>query len=67
MFTKNLLNVSAISLLPEITFSTSEEMSGSLKAFPSSTSLIFVHEFTFSEKEVLLFSKRFICPLRHVF
>ena len=65
MFTKNLLNVSAISLLPEITFSTSEEMSGSLKAFRSSTSLIF--EFTFSKKEVLLFSKRFICPLRHVF
>ena len=60
MFTKHSLNVSAISMSSEITFSTSEEISGSFKSFAFSTSKVFVCRFTFFEKEVLLFSKSFI-------
>ena len=42
----------------EITFSTSEEISGSLKSFPFSTGKIFVCKFTFSEKRGFTFLQK---------
>ena len=58
MFTKLSLKVLAISLSPEITFPTSEEISGSLKVFPFSTGVIFVCKFAFSEKRGFTFLQK---------
>ena len=48
----------AISLSSEITFSISEEISGSLKAFSFSTNEICVRKFTSSEKKRFYFSPK---------
>ena len=46
----------------------SEKISGSLKSISFSTSKVFFFEnLPFLKKEVLLFSERFYCPLRHVY
>ena len=55
---KSLLNVSAISLSSEITFSPSNKISGSLKAFPFFTSKNFICKFTFVKKKRFYFSPK---------
>ena len=59
---KMTLNISAISLLSEITFATSKEISGSLLAFPFSIREIFDCKLVSSEKRGFTFSKKVLLP-----
>ena len=55
------------SLSSKITVSISEGFSAPFEIFPLSTSIVFVCRLTFSEKSVLLYSKKSYCPLGRVF
>ena len=63
MFTKKSLNVPAIPLSSEVPFSTTEEIPGSLNAFPFSSSVIFVCNFTFFEKTGFTFLQKVFLPV----